>query len=523
MRYWIMFFFFVLLFSLPLCLRALSWIRRNRGNLKREGKNICQRYRYLRKPYLILLGVYLVATSALLTANVSYLDDLGRVDRGYRGWQGSSRYFSSILSNFVHGDTHLTDISPLPQLMAIALLAAAGMIVIHALSEKKRFSLWELAASIPLGLSPYYLACLSFKFDAPYMALSVLAAVAPILLLNAGPLLYTSAVALGTFVVCTSYQASSGIFPMLVAVLCVLKWVRGEDAKGIGRFLLRSVAGYLAALIVFKVFAMQPWDTYVSNALPEGGKLLTTVMAHLGQYYSLVLEDFRWEWLALAAVLGAMFVYEAVRDAKGRRFLALLGSAVCLLFMLLLAFGIYPALEQPLYRPRAMYGFGALIALLSVAVAGSRGVYPGKLAGVALSWMFIVFALTYGNAIDLQYEYADFRITAAIEDLDDLGLLSPDAEITVQIDGTIGHAPAMANMRQDYQLLNKIVRIPFEDELHTRSFGPYLFYRYYGLENVKWDKAVDLTAYDLPVLKENIYHTIRGSDGLVLIELKECR
>lgn len=36
-----------------------------------------------------------------------------------------------------------------------------------------------IAAVVPLGLSPWFLECFSYKFDSPYMALSVLASVIP--------------------------------------------------------------------------------------------------------------------------------------------------------------------------------------------------------------------------------------------------------------------------------------------------------------------------------------------------------
>ena len=57
-------------------------------------------------PFLILFGLFLLALSSVLRANFAYYDDLGRVAQGYRGWSNFSRYLSSFLSVFLHGDPY---------------------------------------------------------------------------------------------------------------------------------------------------------------------------------------------------------------------------------------------------------------------------------------------------------------------------------------------------------------------------------------------------------------------------------
>ena len=73
-------------------------------------------------------------------------------------------------------------------------------------------------------------------------------------------------------------------------------------------------------------------------------------------------------------------------------------------------------------------------------------------------------------------------------------------------------------MPQDYQMLNRLVPTTFggTDWYWQQEY----FYSYFGLKNVKWDVTKDLTTYDLPVIKDTMYHTIKGNDEYVLIELK---
>lgn len=144
-------------------------------------------YKPLLRPVCIMSGVYILGISAILRANINFSDDIGRVFEGYQAWEAFSRYLSNFLSGIIHADSFLSDISPLTQLIACVLLAAASVTVLYLITGRTRFSVWEYAAVLPLGLSPYMLECLSYKYDAPYMALSVLFSVLPLLAARNNP------------------------------------------------------------------------------------------------------------------------------------------------------------------------------------------------------------------------------------------------------------------------------------------------------------------------------------------------
>ena len=92
------------------------------------------------------------------------------------------------------------------------------------------------------------------------------------------------------------------------------------------------------------------------------------------------------------------------------KFAAAFLSVITLSAMLLLSFGVYPVLSKPLFHARAMYGFGVFISLLGVCISTSDKMYCGKLACLALGWCFFVFSFTYGNALQIQEDYATFRV-----------------------------------------------------------------------------------------------------------------
>ena len=164
-----------------------------------------------------------------------------------------------------------------------------------------------------------------------------------------------------------------------------------------------------------------------------------------------------------------------------------------------------------------MYGFGVLITLLGVCAVEGCGGTVFRAPSFLLSLAFFVFALTYGNALYSQKEYTDFRIRMVIEDMNDMEVFLSEEPVVVQVSGMIGYSPVIRNMPQNYSILNRLIPITFQGGWWWGQAG---FYQYYDLKNVTRDPSVDLTAYDLPVLEEHMFHVIRGKDNYILIELK---
>lgn len=480
-------------------------------NLKQMG----EKYSFMKKPICTLIIIHAVAISALIRANFNYIDDLGRVRYGYKGWESFSRYISNYFSIFIHADTYLTDISPLPQLLAIIMLSVAGSIAIFVLTEKQSFNIWNCIAIIPLGLSPYFLECLSYKYDSPYMALSVLSSIFPLLLYEYGILAYSAATITGIMVMCMTYQAASGIYPMLVILLCFNWWNKGKCSKEIIKFSAASFTGYISALLIYKIFIMKPIDDYASNSIVHD---ITQITRQFTRYFMYVYTDLKKWWLLLIGMTIIAYIYISVRDTSRKRLFAFSLSILTLLAVSALSFGMYPILERPIYMPRAMYGFGAFISLIGVSVMNAKKVYPAKLVYFYLCWSFLAFSFTYGNALHEQDRYTNFRINAVIEDMNDLEIFNSDIGKIVQLSGNIGQSPAIRSQKQNYQILNRLIPSTFGGD--GWMWSEYYFYNYFSLKNVIQDSSIDLKTYDLPIINDTMYHTIKGRDSYILIELK---
>ena len=410
------------------------------------------------KAFVFLTGIYLVGISAILRANFNYIDDTGRVAEGYRNWRGFSRFLSDGLSVLIHTDSHITDISPLTQMTAVVLVALAGMVLIYVVYERKVYTVWEVLALVSLGLNPYFLECLSYKFDAPFMAISILAGVVPLLYREKETWEYILAAAIGTIVVCTSYQAATGVFPMCVVLLAVRMWMKRLPCKQILAFCFKSVSGFAVGMIFYKTVIMIPIDvhaSYASNAMPPFAEIIPTMLMNYKGYLGMLLSDLKsiWKWMLL--LLCACFVISGLAFSRQKKSLTFLIASLSGIIMFLCCFGLYPALEKPIFEPRAMYGFGVFVTLLSVNVAECRQKEVLRMPALAIAWMFFVFSLTYGNALYIQKTYTDFRIAQVITDLNDMDVFLGETPVVVQIAGTIGRSPVVSSMGEGYNILNR--------------------------------------------------------------------
>lgn len=486
-------------------------------NLLKKIENFNEKYVFLKRPFFCIFAVYCISFIAILRANYYYIDDLGRANLGYKDWSGTFfRHTSTILSFFIHADYYLTDVSPLPQIIALCFLALSGVLMVYIITEKKEFNFIKqgyIVAVIPIGLSPYFLQCLSYKYDAPYMALAILGGIMPLMFIEYGYKIYIASAFIGNMIMFTTYQADSGVFPILVVMLGFKWWNCGKKIKDIGKFILYSFCGYVSAFLVFRIFIMKPIDSYVSSSVASFGQIITNYK----KYFDYIYTDLKKWWIMLIIFIIFGFIYTSVKASKRKLwqslFMTILVTCVCML----LTFGLYPALSLPSFDPRGMNGFGVMVSVFAVMALNNKKSYFLRMVCFILSWSFCVFGFTYGNALAEQKRYTDFRIQEVVNDLGALDIVNSGRKITLQLSGSIGKSSVINHMPQSYQILNRLLPESFAGGMYWN--GCY-FYDYFGLKNIERNDEIDLTTYNLPVLSNTMYHTIKGDENYILILLK---
>jgi hypothetical protein len=126
------------------------------------------------KAFLWILGISLFGLISLFQANTLYLDDYLRA-RHDLGWNFNGRPLATLVTIILQLGRPFTDISPLPQIMAITVFSL-GIIYLGRIFEIKNLLLLVLIGVITI-LNPYNLSMYSFIFDALPMTLGILLAI----------------------------------------------------------------------------------------------------------------------------------------------------------------------------------------------------------------------------------------------------------------------------------------------------------------------------------------------------------
>ena len=93
----------------------------------------------------------------------------------------------------------------------MSLFAKNRAFLLISIFTNNNFTLLNCISVLPVGLSPFFLANFSYRYDSPYMAFSLLVCVIPFLFKEENKHFIISSV-ISLFFMCISYQASSGIY-----------------------------------------------------------------------------------------------------------------------------------------------------------------------------------------------------------------------------------------------------------------------------------------------------------------------
>ena len=471
------------------------------------------------KIYGSLCIAYFAAYLAIIRADFSYADDVGRKLSGYHGWSDWSRWTTTILSNFIHADWYLSDISPLPQILSCFLMASTSLMLIWLLTGGKKVTVFTWTASLLAGLCPYFLGCISYKYDSVYMALAIWISVFPLLFREKKYWKYLLSVITSIVIMCTTYQPAAGIFPMMVSFTLLQELIEGKSRRLIRNELISSLCGYILGMLLFRFVFMKLGDT---DVFPPK-QMFSGVAENYLKYWKLILSDFRKVWLLLLAFLVVSFVWGEMRLAVSYGYSCIktaIMSLTVLLFSAAVMFGANPLMVRFADDTRCMLGFGIFVAAIAiVSAAGTDRIRAGKIAVILLFWCWFTFSFTYGNAMAEQKRYNDFRIQMLISDMKDVnGVREAKVKGPIQIMfvGNAGFSPVIRNMENRGNILTRLLR----DETLGEGgswINQYLL-KYFDLPNAELVEP-DAGWEDMPVVKDDMYQTVTSLDNRIKIEI----
>lgn len=496
---------------------------------------------YFARPLSIKLSVaivfiiYCLSMIAIWRANYSYLDDTQRAIDGYAWNHDFGRYSSSLLSYLLNINFQLVDLSPWTQIVAMMLLAIASVATVYVLCNK-RLTIITLLPSLFVGITPFALGCWVYKFDAPCMALSILASVAPFILYSGikrydkrSTVIYTIVTVICLLIMLTSYQASSGVFLVLTFGVLLHDLLNNSRInlprkKSLIMLALNAIA-YILAGIIFIAFI--PHGGYRDTVIPNMLDIPVTLFKNVASLVDVLVASLNTEWrvLVVVSILSIMVMTLVGSRKRGaNKIFDLLLIIVATPVVMMMSYGVYVFLysQQQMYADwgRCLIGVGFAIATICISVISLCTHYkPGSLQFIVLIllgvpimillYSFFVYAIAFGNCIADQQRYANIKNAQLEYALSDIGI-SNDTHI--YIPSSIGPSAVTKHISEQYPVTQFLLGDnQFGLGAGWGVWGYIYMQRYDGLKFV-YDGNIDCS--ELKNKKETSLFTIQYDDGM---------
>lgn len=424
--------------------------------------------------FIAALLLYALVMWPIIHADRFYIDDLGRARTGYLGWTSDGRPLSNLVVETMNLGTPISDLSPLPQLLALMLLAYL------AVTASRKFNIpgtWRAPLIMaPLVANPFFLENLSYKFDVLPMTLATaLSCMAVTAIPRTGWRGVLGAVAL--LATLCLYQPALNVFLVFV----IAEFVLGQRDRQPMRQLLRTLAiragQFLAALLAYKAVIAKTVKGHYAlahGAIASFNTCVATFQRNLGAFWRYAADQLPGLWAKPLFVFIAIGVVAALcwsvrylvlnwRSASTATRVAMVAGIVLLPPALLIApWGPMLALEFPVYAPRVMIGFGALgaVGLLFAWTALETTRMKCSWQVVVLTvpvYALLTFCFVYGDSLKQQKEFEN-RVAARLSD--DLGRIAAQQGISEYVvQGSLGHAVLVQHTMRKYPLIGTLVPV----------------------------------------------------------------
>ena len=464
-----------------------------------------------KKAFINIFFITLFSMSSLLLANLLYSDDLTRVTTGETFWNDNGRPFASLISIGLQLGKPLTDISPLPQVLAFAIYSLSA-VYLGKLFKVNDLLLLTLSGVI-FVLNPFNLQNFVFVFDSFTMAVAVLTSTLAALSIclvfsdrfsKKEKIISFSLSLLSLLCSICLYQPATSVYLVTCFFDALVKLLNRQNKKSFQTFiasiiiLFFSFAFYIplknlyinnaynlhhSQLIAFSTFPQKPINNLLASwkniQQPLGDGTLINLL------YILF-------FMTIATIIVNGIVSQKKSITKSRfksslQYLSILSLIIFYILCLIIGVsGVMLILENPIFAPRAMMGFGTLVAICCLFLSHEfllKNQKPFKYCLISflciLSIAFANVSFTLGNVLYAQNVQDELIATILVSDLGEIvpklpiSLHHPTLAIVNSLEYTYGNIQAY----KKYPILNKITwyylktnQVQFYTKLETLGF-----------------------------------------------------
>lgn len=476
----------------------------------------------------LILGMIFVLP--IIIADYYYIDDLGRSIVGYSGWSSDGRPVADMVMEALGFGLPLTDISPFPLILSIAMLSLSCTLLAKSAGFKSKTA--AVISLLPIIANPFFLSNLSYKFDSLTMSLAVLFSCIPFAFreLKALP-----NVALTTVCIVVSlclYQAASNAFVILAVSFLILDSLKNKNClQAIFANALSFAMAYAIYLkLIVPHYVVGEYSTGHSDILPISwdsvGIIAHNIEMSVNLIRSFMIGYAGTMFTVLFSISVVCVIAIAILSLKDSKSLKRLAISLIVIASPVIVFasipGVVLALKNPVLMPRVYIGFGfAIAASMSVIYFLLGNYFKPLVVLMAIPVVFLFsFGATYGNSLKAQKEFDVFVLSNISSDINRLGL---SGKKYIVVDGYMPKSPVTMLAYRKYPLVEMMTPGYLADGW---VWGNSLMHHYMITQVFpdpkKQDEIRESRCSLKPLSENNIYKIMSVDDYIVISFIKTC-
>lgn len=449
--------------------------------------------------FLKYLLVCLFFVLPIVIANVYYIDDLGRATFGYTGWGRDGRPMADVIMITLNLGRKLTDLAPLPLLLAAAILA-------WCFYRFKRLyfghdDIWSFLVPIAFICNPYFVEVLSYRFD----SLTIVGGIAfcfMVLVTRHFKRIKRNVLAcLAMLAAISSYQILLNVLAalLLIEFICMVAWSRPAQVilTLTGERLVQLAAAlalYFGAVLPIALHKQQV-ENHPGLA---SGNMADVFLFNAQSYTGFIRASLFGEatWFIIAALTVIMLLAVTVlavayikTNGTGRKECFIAASCAISPFLaLFLVLGALLFLKNPIAAFSRVYlGFSGYLLFFSTSVYLAAEKIRCRRLNFIL-WLPILYAVpfiyAYGNALR-QQDVLDHDL---VQSLKRNTSEFKEGEYYLVFNGERRLSPVVRNAAEKYPLINTLVINYF-----SNWYYPFRYMQVNGLTQLYPEPAMGIT------------------------------
>ncbi|HID7485810.1 TPA: glucosyltransferase domain-containing protein [Morganella morganii] len=361
----------------------------------------------------------MLSTFQIWSSNIYYMDDMFRHVLMYAGWSGDGRPFSDIYYRVLSFNGNLIDIHPMGLISSLAIFS----LVMSLYAEKNKIynNITYSLSCLVLIINPFFISNLWFRFDGPFMLLSVSAAIIPFCVkLNKNIINYIFHI---FFIVLSLglYQSSINIFIAFSAIELLRTSSRDNYKNGITLFLIRAIQA-IVALLIYKIMVTYYYQMHeyahsysqVSDLNKDG---IINIWNNIKISISEIESSFHGLWLFIfpTIIMSVVLMYFSFSKKTISAISLILLATFCALSS---SFGLAIVSKNMVAYPRVFVGFGASLFFFMLFITTSKIMEWLKLITISpLIFIVIIFSFASNSSIIGEYNDKEDIAKSLINDI----------------------------------------------------------------------------------------------------------